>query len=221
MFTTLDLASGYWAVPMKEEDKHKTAFAAAGTGQHLQWRVCPFGYPGSFILKQTAVIMDCFVVANFGFSLSSTTAWIAMLESAAMSAEFKDELRVVGLRLPAANGKPITHEIFDQIVPKAQAYARSRKWEAQRRRQTTTSTTENDIDGFRVIDLLNHLYETIPGLCEYGFSKSAVYRLFQPARTDSIDAKSYHRVIDARVSKNLTRLVPTSAALDKGSDEAT
>ena len=43
VFTTLDLASGYWAVPMKEEDKHKTAFAAAGTGQHLQWRVCPFG----------------------------------------------------------------------------------------------------------------------------------------------------------------------------------
>jgi len=54
-----------------------------------------------------------------------------MMESAAMSAEFKDELKVVNMRLPAANTKPITHEIFDQMVPKAQAYARSRKWEAQ------------------------------------------------------------------------------------------
>ena len=153
------------------------------------------------VIFQTAVIMDSFVVANFGSSLSSTTAWVAMLESAAMSAEFKDELKVVSLRLPAANTKPITHEIFDQIVPTALAYARSRKWEAQRRRRTTTSTTGNDVDGFRVIDLLYHLYETIPGLYEHGFSKSAVYRLFQPARTNSIDAKSYHRVIDARVSK--------------------
>ena len=73
------------------------------------------------------------MVANFGSSLSSTAAWITMfmLESAAMSAEFKDELKVVNMRLPAANTKPITHEIFDQMVPKAQAYARSRKWEAQ------------------------------------------------------------------------------------------
>ena len=72
------------------------------------------------VIFQTAVIMDSFVVANFGSSLSSATAWIAMLESAAMSAEFKDELKVVNVRLPAANAKPITHEIFDQIVPKAQ-----------------------------------------------------------------------------------------------------
>ena len=104
-----------------------------------------------------------------------------MLESAAMSAEFMDGLKVVDMRLPAASTKPIRHEIFDQMVPKAQAYARSRKWEAQRRRRTTTSTTGNDVDGFRVIDLLYRLYETIPGLYEHELSKSAVCRLFQPA----------------------------------------
>ena len=50
--------------------------------------------------------------------------YMFMLESAAMSAEFKNELKEVNMRLPAANKKPIMHEIFDQMVPKAQAYAR-------------------------------------------------------------------------------------------------
>ena len=54
-----------------------------------------------------------------------------------------------------------------------------------------------------LIDLLYGLYETIPGLYEQKLSKSAVCRLFQPARTNSIDAKLYHRVIDAWVSKKI------------------
>ena len=54
-----------------------------------------------------------------------------------------------------------------------------------------------------LIDLLYGLYETIPGLYEHELSKSAVCRLFQPARSISIDAKLYHRVIDAWVSKKI------------------
>lgn len=40
-FTALDITSGYWHVPMKPEDIHKTAFVTP-TG-HYEWLVMPFG----------------------------------------------------------------------------------------------------------------------------------------------------------------------------------
>ena len=40
-FTTLDLASGYWQVPVKDDDKEKTAFSAPGG--HFEFNVMPFG----------------------------------------------------------------------------------------------------------------------------------------------------------------------------------
>ena len=41
MFSKLDLTKGYWQVPMRHEDKAKTAFTTSD-GQ-FQWRVMPFG----------------------------------------------------------------------------------------------------------------------------------------------------------------------------------
>ena len=47
-FTTLDLASGYWQVPLKEEDMHKTAFTTPGTANSLwEFTVMPFGLCGA------------------------------------------------------------------------------------------------------------------------------------------------------------------------------
>ena len=47
-FTTLDLASGYWQLPLKEEDMHKTAFTTPGTANSLwEFTVMPFGLCGA------------------------------------------------------------------------------------------------------------------------------------------------------------------------------
>ena len=46
--TTLDLASGYWQLPLKEEDMHKTAFTTPGTSNSLwDFTVMPFGLCGA------------------------------------------------------------------------------------------------------------------------------------------------------------------------------
>jgi hypothetical protein len=67
--------------------------------------------------------------------------------------------------------------------------------------EKTTATTGNGIDGFRLVDLLFHLYENIPGLYEHVFSRESVHRLFKPNRLGSRKASEHHCVIDARVSK--------------------
>ena len=41
-FTCLDLASGYWQLQVKEEDRPKTAFSTH-RGQ-FEWKVMPFGF---------------------------------------------------------------------------------------------------------------------------------------------------------------------------------
>ena len=41
-FSTLDLKSGYWQVPIKEQDRQKTAFRTSG-GQLFEFNKVPFG----------------------------------------------------------------------------------------------------------------------------------------------------------------------------------
>jgi hypothetical protein len=44
-FSTLDLASGYWQVPLREEDREKTAFSVGVN--HYEFTVMPFGLTNS------------------------------------------------------------------------------------------------------------------------------------------------------------------------------
>jgi predicted aspartyl protease len=46
VFSSLDLTSGFWQVPMRMDDKHLTAFTIPGTGS-FQWIVCPMGLTGA------------------------------------------------------------------------------------------------------------------------------------------------------------------------------
>ena len=55
-FSTTDLASTFWSIPMRESDKKYTAFHAYCNGgfQQYQFRVIPFGIkPGSSIFQTT------------------------------------------------------------------------------------------------------------------------------------------------------------------------
>ncbi|OIR58534.1 MAG: uncharacterized protein A8A55_0683 [Amphiamblys sp. WSBS2006] len=61
-FSNLDLISGYWQVPMAEEDKEKTALVTS-YGTHI-WNVMPFGLCNSSAIFQKAMD-DIFVGLDF------------------------------------------------------------------------------------------------------------------------------------------------------------
>jgi len=46
LFTTLDLASGYWQVEVDSCDKEKTAFSTSR--DHFKFNVMPFGHTNAF-----------------------------------------------------------------------------------------------------------------------------------------------------------------------------
>ena len=128
---------------------------------------------------------------------------VAILESTAKSESVCKELQQQKLALPALqmNYTPKTHELFDQIVPGPVDGIHQVAQVASGAPEKTTATTGNGIDGFRLVDLLFHLYENIPGLYEHVFSRESVHRLFKPNRLGSRKASEHHCVIDARVSK--------------------
>lgn len=65
VFSSLDLASGFWQIPLAEEDKHKTAFNTP-LGQY-EWNVMPFGLcnaPSTFQHMMDTVLRD-FITEGF------------------------------------------------------------------------------------------------------------------------------------------------------------
>ena len=103
--TTLDLKSGYWQVPIKEEDKEKTAFCTS-SGQLYEFNQLPFGL--------------CNAPATFSRLMDRTLAGLAwniclyylndIIVFSATWAEHLERLRVVFDRLRRANLKLGAHK---------------------------------------------------------------------------------------------------------------
>ena len=104
-FTTLDLKSGYWQVPIKEEDKEKTAFRTS-SGQLYEFNQLPFGL--------------CNAPATFSRLMDRTLAGLAwniclyylddIIVFSSTWAEHIERLRAVFERLRRANLKLGAHK---------------------------------------------------------------------------------------------------------------
>ena len=85
---------------------------------------------------------------------------------------------------------------FERIVPLLLGFAQQHHWEADARRRVSTARTE----GFRLKDALHFLFESVPGLYKAGLSKDTVARFFEPPRKNTIAARAYKGLVDARVA---------------------
>ena len=84
LFTTLDLASGYWQVEMEPDDKQKTAFST--TKGHFEFNVMPFGLTNAPPTFQH--LMECTLAG-----LSGTHCLVYLDDIIVFSTTFEDHLQ--------------------------------------------------------------------------------------------------------------------------------
>jgi hypothetical protein len=97
IFSTLDLKAGYWQIPLRAEDKAKTAFSA-GTGLY-EFQVMPFGHANAPASFQT-----CMAMALGQLSLALVYLNDIIVFSKSLT-EHKEQLRTVFQKLQNAGFK--------------------------------------------------------------------------------------------------------------------
>ena len=110
VFSSLDMLSGYWQVPMDEESKHLTAFSTHN--EHLQFQVMPFGLtsaPLTFVrlmfeilgnLKNVSVYLDDVIIFSKDIKSHFETLEIVL-----------QRLRNAGLKINLAKCKLLVNEL--------------------------------------------------------------------------------------------------------------
>jgi hypothetical protein len=73
-------------------------------------------------------------------------------------------------------GRPSTVDLFPDIVPVVLEFMKSNGFSAQVRRRNTTGKSV----GVHISQILEHVLAAVPGLKEYGISKSTIRRLLKP-----------------------------------------
>jgi exodeoxyribonuclease III len=90
-YTSVDIRSGFWAVPLAEEDREKTAFSVPNCGL-FQWNVLPMG------LKTSSSIFMQFMASVLG-SLRHECVLCYIDDCCCFSPNFDDHVRDVGRML--------------------------------------------------------------------------------------------------------------------------
>ena len=105
-FSTLDLASGYWQVPLREEDMEKTAFSVGA--DHYELTVMPFGLtnaPATFQrmmgnllkgIKGCLVFIDDIIYYFFGH-VGATSAYFGRSISSRSGGRVEDQTRQMSI----------------------------------------------------------------------------------------------------------------------------
>lgn len=92
-------------------------------------------------------------------------------------------------------GRPAIHIQFPGVVNAVTEFLKQNSYAAEGKRRSSTATGS----GVTLGQIRAHLFKTIPGLEEHGISRTTIHQLFVPPRKNTIAAKSYKSLVDAKV----------------------
>ena len=95
-------------------------------------------------------------------------------------------------------GRIATHKRpqFASIPAQLLRFAQTHDFLAQEKRRSNVA----QVSGFTLEEARQFLFQHVPGLKEFGFSKDSVHRLMVAPRKGTHASKQYHGVVDARVT---------------------
>ena len=182
LFTTLDLASGYWQVEIEEDDKEKTAFSTKKG--HFEFNVMPFGLTNAPATFQR--LMECILAG-----LTGEQCLIYIDDIIVFSASFPEHLERltnVFLKLQDAGLKLKTEKCT--FVQKAVKYLAIEELVSEDTLHTFLKAQEEDPALGKVIEALKNgtavPSSTVPGLKKTFLQDGLLCRKFRASCSDSV-----------------------------------